>query len=65
MGFLTQFKIAKMTSDMDSALREARRKKDGVEPLLAVLIEEVRLLRLELTEERNRVRQEADRPARR
>jgi hypothetical protein len=58
MGFLSSFKEIRKSSNMDRAEREAAKKDDGLEPLLLVLIEEVRQLRRDFAEDRDERRDE-------
>jgi hypothetical protein len=45
MGLFGAYKEIRKTSNMDRAERQAGKKEEGLEPLLLVLIEEVRQLR--------------------
>lgn len=53
MGIFSTFKEVRRTSNMLRAEREAAKKEEGLEPLMLILIEEVRQLRQDLADERD------------
>jgi len=53
MSLFSSFKEVRRTSNMLRAEREAEQKEAGLEPLMLILIEEVRQLRQNLADERD------------